>query len=208
MSRGGAALARKNSNKNNSSERFCKYRLSHDGSKTSLIAECMECDGKAQLTDRKCLAGILSHLSQEYNVDSVILSHYIETKYTEDSMYLLNTMVDFIQHLDQMRIREPYEEYFENDERLSQSFKNQQRSTCESCDLRPEIMFAALRRDFVRGMSGFYREFTLITGKVAANREAACSQCMKATESDLIYLFKKLDSFRAFVFHKGFQIVR
>ncbi|UCF08332.1 MAG: hypothetical protein JSW28_01185 [Thermoplasmata archaeon] len=200
-------MTRKNQFQSGEEDASCKYRLSHESSKVSLIADCMECKGRAQLSDRRCLSGILNGLSQEYNVDSVILSRYIETKYTEDSMEMLKMMVGILQDLDQMGIREPFDEYFSNDERLSSNLKGQLRSQCTKCALTPERIFSSLKREFLGGISRFYDELGKVTNQVAGNHERACAQCMKATKGDLVYLFNKLEKLRGFVIYKGFQIV-
>ena len=167
----------------------------------------MDCSGGSGLNNKRCLTGILKSLTQEFNVDSVILSHYIETKYVDDSMQVLRMIIKVLQNLDEMGIREPYNEYIAEDEGLSLSQKNQQRSICEKCPLKPEAIFSALKREFIGGLSGFYYKFDEVTRKVAAQKEDTCDECIKATEGDLIYIFNKLESFRAFVIHKGFQIV-
>jgi hypothetical protein len=172
-----------------------------------MVAQCMECQGGSGLEHKKCLTGILNGLSHEFNVDSVILSHYIETKYADDSMQVLRIMVEIIQNLEQMGIREPYEEYFANEESLSSSLKNQQKGKCEKCNLEPETVFSDLKKQFVKDISSFYYKFNDFTGSVAANREEACNQCVKATKSDLVFLFNRLENFRAFAIYKGFQIV-
>jgi len=172
-----------------------------------MVAKCMDCQGGAGLVNEKCLTGILNGLASEFNVDSVILSHYIETKYAEDSMQVLGMMVDVLKNLEQMVMREPYEEYFANNESLSQSQRNQQKGACGNCELKPEVIFSSLKGQFVKDISGFYSTFNDLTAKVAANREGACDECITATKSDLIFLFNRLENFRAFVIHKGFQIV-
>ena len=172
-----------------------------------MVAECTECQGRAGLDDKRCLTGILNGLTREYNVDSVILSHYIETKYTDDAMHMLEMMVKMANEMDQMAIREPYREYFENDDGLTSSLKNQQKSTCGKCALRPETIFSKLKKHLLSDIDHFYTEFGSITGQVDANGEEACAQCMKAMQSDLIYLFNKLEGLRAFIIYKGFQIV-
>lgn len=172
-----------------------------------MVAQCMECKGGAGFDHKKCLTGILNGLTQEFNVDSVVLSHYIETKYADDSMQVLRMMVEILQNLDQMGIRKPYEEYFAKEESLSSSLKNPQKSKCEKCNLEPETVFSDLKRQFVKDISSFYCKFNDVTGSVAANREEACNKCVKAIKSDLTFLFNRLENFRAFVIYKGFQIV-
>jgi len=188
-------------------EFLCSYRLQHEPNKITLVADCKECNGEANLNNRTCLRGILNGLCQEYNVDSVILSHYIETKYAEESMHILRMMVEIVHDLEQMAIREPYEEYFANDDRLVQSFKSQQKAKCEKCDLKPEGIFFKLKNNFFDDLAILYEEAGEITKKIEENKERACAECMKGTKSDLIYLFNKLENLRAYVIYKGFQIV-
>ncbi len=199
--------SKRGKNQSGTEQLLCRYQLQHDSNRITIVADCKECQGNADLNDRKCLTGILNGLCQEYNVDEVILSHYIETKYTGDSMQMLRMMVEIVHALEQMSIREPFDEYFADDSRLSSSFKSQQKSVCEKCELRPERAFSALKKLLLMDISRFYTAFDSLSHKVEGNREKACAECMKATKSDLIYLFNKLEEFRAFVIYKGFQIV-
>ena len=109
-------LVKKNSDNYNDGEQPCKYHLSRDSNKVTMIVQCIECQGEAGLDNQRCMTGILQGLYQEFNVDSVILSHYIETKYAEDSMKILRMMVDVLLNLDHMSLRKPYDEYFANHE--------------------------------------------------------------------------------------------
>ena len=200
-------------NKNKSQYReedfVCRYRLDYDSNKITMITDCKECGrgGEPSLNNRICLTGVLNGLCQELNVDSVILSHYIETKYAEDSMQMLKMMVEIVHDLDQMSIRNPFEEYFANDSRLTSSIKNQQKSACEKCGLKPEKIFMALKRDFLRNISTFYKHLSKYSKGIDAHKKSECTKCMETTKSDLIYLFNKLENFRAYVIYKGFHIV-
>lgn len=186
---------------------MCQYHLSREQNQIAMVADCKECDSEASLNHQTCLTGILNGLLQEYNVDSVVLSHYIETKYADDSMEMLMMMVDLIHELEQMSIRNPFKEYFSDDESLSSSSKSQQKTACEKCELRAESGFLVLKKAFLSDIAGFYDELSKFSKQVNANKKDACAKCMKATESDLTYLFNKLEDFRAFVIYKGFQIV-
>jgi hypothetical protein len=185
----------------------CKYNLSHDTSKISLIADCKSCMGRADLKDPKCLSGVLNGLHQEYNVDSVILSHYIETKYTHDSMQVLGMMVEILQDLDQLAIRDPFGEIFEHNETISPQIKNQRKVSCEKCSLKPNNIFGKLRESFIRDMFIFYEDLKDISSQIQRNRNEDCIECINGTQSDFLYLFNKLEKLRSFVIYKGFRIV-
>lgn len=185
----------------------CKYRLQRDSANITMIADCKECQGDANLTDSTCLSGILKGLYNEYNINSVILSHYIETKYTHDSMQMLRMMVEILQDFEQLSIREPYNEYFNGNNQLTSQSKNQQKMECEKCQLKPERIFSQLKEDFLSDISGFYETMKNISEEVADNTNNECQLCINATESDFMYLFSKLENLRSFVIYKGFQIV-
>jgi hypothetical protein len=185
----------------------CKYRLQRDSANITMIADCKECQGEATLTNSTCFSGILKGLYNEYNVDSIILSHYIETKYTQDSMQMLRMMVEILQDFEQLSIREPYNEYFNGNDQITSQSKNQQKMVCAKCQLKPENIFMQLKGDFLSDISGFYETLKNISKEVADNSNDDCQLCINATESDLMYLFSKLENLRSFVIYKGFQIV-
>lgn len=185
----------------------CRYRLFRESGSITMIADCKECGGKADLTDSSCLSGILTGLYNEYNVNSVILSHYIETMYTDDSMQMLRMMVDILQDFEQLSIREPYLEYFHKNVKLSSQFKNQQKSKCEKCPHKPGKIFMDLKGKFIVNLDDFYGSIISISKEVGANSNEYCSKCIDTTQSDLMYLFSKLENLRSFVIHKGYQIV-
>jgi hypothetical protein len=202
-------LKHKNKSQPGDEDFVCRYRLDYDSNRITMISDCKECGRgrEPSLNNQICLTGILNGLCQELNVDSVILSHYIETKYAEESMQMLKMMVEIVHDLEQMSIRNPFVEYFANDSRLTSSFKNQQKSACEKCELKPEKVFTRLKKHFLRDISTFYNELNNFSKQVETYKKSECAKCIKTTKSDLIYLFNKLENFRAYVIYKGFQIV-
>jgi hypothetical protein len=173
-----------------------------------MIANCKDCERgeDASLSNQICLSGILNGLLDEYNVDSVILSHYIETKYANEPILMLRNMVDIVHVMEQMGIRDPFKEYFADRAELTSSLKNQ-KITCERCNVSPQRIFTGLKKSFLGDISKFYSEFKDISNQVNTNDRKECANCIDVTKSDLIYLFKKLENFRASVIYKGFQIV-
>ncbi len=188
-------------------DELCKYRLSFDSNRITMIASCKECVGQADLKDSTCFSGILTGLCQEFNVDDIILSHYIESKYADDSMQMLRMMVEIVNELEHVGIRKPYSEYFKSDSDLPSSQKNKQKDACEKCALAPENMFSPLKKHFVKDLNVFYKEYNTLLGKIQDNSDEACARCISETKSDLIYLFNNLENLRALVIYKGFQIV-
>ena len=200
-------MQKENKSSQDAQRAVCKYRLQRDSAAITMIADCKECKGQANLPDSTCLSGILTGLYHEYNVISVILSHYIETKYTNDSMQMLRMMVEILQDFEQLSIREPYNEYFKDDEELSSQSKNQQKLVCEKCVLKPENIFMKLKKDFRSEIPVFYETLNSFSSEVGSNTNDDCALCINTTQSDLMYLFSKLENLRSFVIYKGFQIV-
>jgi hypothetical protein len=172
-----------------------------------MITDCKECGGKADLTDSLCRSGVLNGLYNEYNVGSVVLSHYIETKYTDDSMQMLRMMVEIIQDFEQLSIREPFLEYFQGNQELSSQSKNQLKMECEKCSLKPERIYTELKEGFLSDMDDFYKIYNSISRELGTNSIENCILCVNATQSDFMYLFSKLENLRSFIIYKGFQIV-
>jgi hypothetical protein len=200
-------VPKENKSREHAQRTVCKYHVLSDSQAMTMISECKECKGDADLTNSICLSGVLTGLYNEYNVDSVILSHYIETKYTQTSMQMLRLMVEILQVLEQLSIRDPFDEYFIKDDELTSQSKNQQKIVCEKCNLKPESMFSNLRKDFLSNITAFYETLNKISEEVRNNSDGNCVQCMNATQSDLMYLFSKLENLRSFVIYKGFQII-
>lgn len=185
----------------------CRYNIKRESNKTKMIADCKECGGRATLKNSKCMIGILNAMSKEYNVDSIILSHYIETRYSDAAMDLLRKKVELLREFDQLSIREPYNEYFLNDDELTSAQKSKQKTVCEKCGLKPSLIFTTLKNSFIKDIDHFYNDFSSLSGNIAKHKEPQCSSCIKTSKSDFIYIFNRLEELRAFVVYEGFQIV-
>jgi dimeric dUTPase (all-alpha-NTP-PPase superfamily) len=185
----------------------CKWNVAHEYREIRIIADCKACGGEGNLNESNCMRGILDAVSSESNADVVILSHYIETQYFGYSLELLKRMAQVMKELSQMTMRDPYNEYFQKNDDLTTSQKNQQKSTCEKCKRNPQELFPELKKIFTTDIHEFYKHLFKSAKKLSKGPTSYCKPCLKTTESDFVYMFNKLEDLRAFIFYRGYNIV-
>jgi hypothetical protein len=183
----------------------CKYDLGHEGGLLKMTAKCRECVGKHTLEDRACLRAVIAAYSKEFNVDTITLSHFIETQYYDQSIDLLKNMIQFSNELENLSMRDPAEEYFR-----ATTPSAQRKYPCGNCQYNPKTIFSGLRGIFVEDITGFYNQFKSSVVQLQrgpAGKTEHCKRCVKATLEDLDYTFSKFEELTRDVIKKGFSIV-
>lgn len=168
---------------------------------------CKECNGKATLKDCKCIRGVQNALSEEFNINSIILSHYRETQYTDHSVEMLKKVVQIIHELEQLSIRAPFKEYFESG-KLPFIKADPQKAICEKCDFNPQNIFPMLGKNLKKDIVKFYEIFMKKARSLSeAKKNIVCVACLNTTKSDFVYLYDHLEELRAFIIHRAFHII-
>jgi hypothetical protein len=205
----GVTLMKTKSNQGNVEEEelSCKWNVEHEYREIRIIADCKDCGGEGNLNESNCMKGILEAVSSENNADVVILSHFVETQYFGYSLELIRRMAQVMQELSQLSMREPYKEYFQTNKEMTSSQKSQQKSTCERCKKNPQTLFPGLKQIFTTDIQEFYKNLFKSAKKMNKGPTSFCGPCLKSTESDIVYMFNKLENLRAFIFYRGYNIV-
>ncbi len=185
----------------------CKYEIEHEVRESRLVMNCKECNGKATLKDCRCIGGVQNALSEEFNINSIILSHYRETQYTDHSVEMLKKVVQIIHELEQLSIRAPFKEHFESG-KLPFIKADQQKAICEKCDFNPQNIFPTLKENLEKDIVKFYEIFMKKARSLSeAKKNIVCTACLNTTKSDFVYLYGHLEELRAFVIYRAFHII-
>lgn len=168
----------------------CDYHIDQSGSKKRLTLECTDCDITPSLNNQRCLQGVIDIMSEEVGVDTVILSHYEDTEYFGPAMELLNTLVDFMDSIEDFTMRDPVEKYFDYLED-----GDRRKLKCHDCQFNPSMVFPKLRRKFSEGIQEFDREFNRMIREIdrVSYSHTECEECTFSTLQDLDYLKKEYD---------------
>jgi hypothetical protein len=180
----------------------CKYEIEFTSRQNVMVAKCKECEGEGDLTDQKCLSGMLNAISKEFNIDSIILSHFVERFYEKNAVDVLRDMAGLVKEFDRLSFRDPLKQYFSEKEIPSQ------RSKCQACEKNPQNLFPELRGLFIMDIEKFYKNFTQrIRTVYTTTNEPKCKKCISTTNNDIIYIFDKLENLRTDILYKAFRVV-
>lgn len=187
----------------------CEYALQREANTTAVVVDCKETGGPAVLTARECRAHVLEILSQEVNVDSLVLSHYRETQYTPPAMELLQRLGGIAAEFHQLSLRNPYQTYFDPRTDLSASEKKDQLKLCEECPWNPMTYFDKLAKEaMVQDPGPFHEEFIREAERlIGATKPEVCNPCLAASRGEMEYMATQLLKLRAFVLYEGFRVV-
>jgi hypothetical protein len=189
-------------------EKHCKYSIETLPRESQMIFSCKKCDVDADIKNTHCMFGALKSLSEEFNIDSIILSHYIEKRYHGPMMKILNEMNDLIGEMDRMSYRNPFNESFEQEASLEKAQVKQQKHVCDNCDINPQNIIPPLKNHFMKDIGEFYLQLLQVTQLIKGGKQPrTCDKCIEATENDMVYLFNELEDLRALILYYGYKIV-
>lgn len=176
----------------------CKCEMRHEGADLKLSADCRGCkEGKGDLEDPVCFAGILAAWSSGTSPDSIVLSGTVERQYSGKALEVFTRMSVLLVEIDRLSRRGPPEE----DKELAKR--------CAKCALSPSKVFSDLGPRLGKDMVGFYKEYRDRAVKVsdAKLNDKVCSKCLDRTKDDMGFVVERFEDFLRFVVKEGFKIV-
>ncbi|MFO7792669.1 MAG: hypothetical protein R6W73_06790 [Candidatus Saliniplasma sp.] len=164
----------------------CEYKISEERGSRKMSIDCKNC--KEDLSFRNCLPGIILALEENYNVDALILSDFIEIKYSEDDMELFKSLRDVSEDLSRL------------------SFRKTDGGSCEDCEIEPKSMYPSLKKSLLTEHEEFYQNLSNYALKVM--KIEGCKDCRKSAKEEITMLGEKVLDFRSKVLMKAYGVLR
>jgi hypothetical protein len=152
-----------------------------------MVFNCKECRGAHSLGENICLKGIVEGFSQEYNVDTITLSHYIESQYFGDSVELIRHIIKFGNEMDNLSMRDPIAEYF---------------GALPSRDRKKLKTFS---QDIIAFDTLFTNTLDLFERSEPGSEQ--CAKCTSTTVEDLSYVCDIYEKIGRFILRQGFRVI-
>lgn len=183
----------------NSQDSVCSYSIENPRKKW-LVFDCERCQEQTKLASSSCLKGVLEGLSEQSNIDGLILSDYKEKAFEDETIEVLNDIRHLIDEMEDFSMRTPALER-EGDSKGSKQ--------CQTCKYNPENVFSRLQDDLLRDITEFYDTMEAVSRSLKNTNppERICNECMRSTEEDLIYLFNSTEDIREKIYRYGFGIL-
>lgn len=163
----------------------CSKTIREEGGERKLVINCRECED--DFSYKKCLPKLILTMEGEVNIDSIILSDYIERQYSEENMEVLMKIKDMVSELN----------------RLSNRRKTAKK--CRGCEINPSKIYPRLKRVFIKDPGSVYAEFTDVSRAVM--KADGCTSCRRSTKEELTVLGEDLIKLRSKVLSDAFGIV-
>ncbi len=164
----------------------CNYSISDVGGNRKLFIDCEECADDFSID--KCLPGIILALEENYNIDSIVLSDFIEIQYSDENLNFLKDLKYISEELDRLSSRRP------------------DRDGCEDCEIEPRTMYPSLKEGLLTEHEDFYQRLFDYTLKVM--KIEGCKGCRKSAKEELTVLGEKVLEFRSKVLLKAYGVLR
>ncbi len=151
---------------------------------------CGDCPRGANLRDARCFPRVLYSLDREFGINTVTLSHFVETEYVGESMEMLERMLAIKRLMERMAGRTP-------------QFQGQGNPPCSECELNPGTVFSSLSKTFQISQGKFYDSFFHYIVLLNKGKGASCRSCLNASKSDFAFLFQKVGPFWRWLSSRG-----
>lgn len=161
---------------------ICNYRKNGDW----LIVNCLECNGKQDLTDDRCRIGIIKILAREPTINGVVLSSLWEVSYAGECISILRNIAEIYGLCQELSRKAP-------------SFPQ-----CKDCPFEPALFYDKIGQNLPY-LPDRKRLDEMIFS--IPRYKSACEECVKGAESNIIDLRKRLDRIRMRIARKAFRVI-
>lgn len=163
----------------------CGHKIRQEEGKRKLVINCKECEEDFSLDH--CFPGILLALEKEYQIDSIILSDYIERQYSGEGIEVLKSIADVINRLERWTSR------------------SEGKKECQKCPIHPPEMYSDIRGLSLRDPGAAYE--ALLNYSKELMKKNGCPKCRRSTKEELTVLGKELLQLRSDVLAEAYGVV-
>jgi len=146
----------------------------------------------------------LAAISTEFNVDIIIFSDYIETKYSGAAIEMLKQASKILDETQRFALRKPWEEYaFANS-----SVLGLQKKACAQCHNNPSVIFTYMKQEGEKSLERLFKLYNSYIASISQlSSQNCCQKCIETTKGDMLYIQDLLSELRAFVLQQAYKIV-
>ncbi|MGM0509670.1 MAG: hypothetical protein ACQESD_00885 [Thermoplasmatota archaeon] len=163
----------------------CDHKIRQEEGERKLVINCKECDGGFSLDN--CLPGILLALKKEYQIDSIIISDYIERQYGGEDIELLKNMAELINRLERWTSR------------------SGSKKQCSKCPIHPPEMYSDIRDSLLRDPGSAYT--SLLRYSKELMKKSGCPDCRRSTKEEFMVLSKELLGLKSKILSEAYGVV-
>lgn len=164
----------------------CNFSINDVGGNRKLFIDCKECSDDFSI--ERCLPGIILALEENYNIDTVVLSDFIEIQYSGENLELLKELKGISEEFDRLSSRKTDGE------------------DCKNCEIYPDTMYTTLKKSLLTEHENFYQLLLARTSDVM--KIDGCNDCRKSAKEELSVLGQKVLEFRSKVLLEAFGVLR
>lgn len=147
----------------------CEYEISQKYSERGITIRCKECENDFDIGS--CISNIVMSMKGEYNIDSIILSDYIEKQYSRKSLKLLKKLRDLL---------EVFERF---------SSRKKEGKECADCPIAPDTMYSELKITMFNG-DDVYQRYLDYTMDIM--RLEGCVECRRSAKEEFSFIGDRL----------------
>ncbi len=163
----------------------CDHKTVESSGTRKLVVNCKRCEKEHSLSD--CLPSLILSLEDEYNIDSIIVSDFLEEQYIGSGVKILSQIRDIAGEMETF------------------SSRGEDEKKCMECELKPSILYPRLKRKFIQDPGIIYEMIGNISVKV--ERKENCHRCRRSLGEELEILGNRAISLRSEVLKEGFDII-
>ena len=163
----------------------CDYDLDKYSDSHKMIIKCKEC--KNDFDVDICLPGMILALQNEYNIDNLVLSDYIERQYTDEALQILIEFKDIVEELKVFSSRKTLD------------------NNCKNCVLKPKDMYQNLTRSLLDNSDDIFKKLISYSKKLI--EKDGCIECRTSAKEELSILADKLIDIRSKILLEAYNIL-
>jgi len=163
----------------------CNSKITDVGGVRKLIVNCKDCSEDFSFND--CLKGLVLAFQDNYDVESLVLSDFIETQFIGDELEIIEGLRQISDELDRLSARTGG-------------------ADCAGCEIEPKKMYSTLKDRLLTDHENFYQLLSDYAIKII--KKEGCEDCRRSAKEEFTVLGKKVLEYRSKILLDAYGILR